>query len=52
MDGSTDRTVRVTELARFGSRLGDHVVANPDADFPELPGFALYREAERQFSAA
>lgn len=27
----------VTELARFGSRFGDHVVANPDADVPELP---------------
>jgi hypothetical protein len=35
----------VTELARFGSRFGDHVVANPEADVPELPGFALYREA-------
>jgi hypothetical protein len=39
------------ELARFGSRFGDHVVANPEADVPELLGFALYREAERQFSA-
>jgi hypothetical protein len=38
-------------LARFGSRFGDHVVANPEADVPELLGFALYREAERQFSA-
>ena len=35
----------VTELARFGSRFGDHVVHNPEADVPELPGFALYREA-------
>jgi hypothetical protein len=38
-------------LARFGPRFGDHVVANLEADVPELPGFALYREAERQFSA-
>jgi len=45
----------VTELVRCGSRFGDHlcavIVADPDADVPELPGFTLYREAERQFSA-
>jgi hypothetical protein len=39
------------EFARFGSRLGDHlravIVASPDADGPELPGFALYHDAKR-----
>jgi hypothetical protein len=39
----------LTELARFGSRLGDHlravIVASADADVPELPGFALYQDA-------
>jgi len=37
------------EFARFGSRLGDHfravMVASPDADGPEVPGFALYHDA-------
>jgi hypothetical protein len=41
------------EFARFGSRLGDHfravIVASPDADGPEVPGFALYHDAKRQF---
>jgi hypothetical protein len=44
------------EFARFGSRLGDHfravIVASPDADVPELPGFALYHDAKRQFCSA
>ena len=48
-DGVSDG---LTELARFGSRLGDHlravIVASADADVPELPGFALYQDAERQ----
>jgi hypothetical protein len=46
----------MTELARFGSRLGDHlravIVASPDADGPELPGFALYHDAKRQLCSA
>jgi hypothetical protein len=46
----------LTELARFGSRLGDHlravIVASADADVPELPGFALYQDAERQFCSS
>ena len=35
---------------------GDHfravIVASPDADGPELPGFALYHDAKRQFCSA
>jgi hypothetical protein len=46
----------LTELARFGSRLGDHlravIVASADADAPELPRFALYQCAERQFCSS
>jgi hypothetical protein len=41
----------VTELARFGSRFGDHVVANPEADVPELPDSPFTGRPERQFSA-
>jgi hypothetical protein len=42
----------VTEFARFESRFGDYVVANRDSEVPRAsPGFALYRDAERQFSA-
>jgi hypothetical protein len=39
----------VTEFARFESRFGDYVVANRGRR--GSPGFALYRDAERQFSA-
>jgi hypothetical protein len=46
----------VTDLARFGSRLSDHlravIVASPNADGPELLGFALYHDAKRQFCFA
>jgi hypothetical protein len=41
----------VTKLARFGSRFGDHVVANPEADVPELPDSPFTGRPERQFSA-
>ena len=40
-----------TELARFGSRFGDHVVANPEADVPELPDSPFTGRPERKFSA-
>jgi hypothetical protein len=46
----------MTQLARFGSRLGDHlravIVASLDTDGPELLGFALYHDAKRQFCSA
>jgi len=38
----------MTELVRFGSRLGDDlravIVASPDADIPELPGCPFYHD--------